>query len=97
MHRALEAGRRGIGYNVRVIRIAAAALCVLALVPAASASREAALKPLLGIKGNADRFQSLTGQHSTVGYVIVGWEQGATWGSPFVKLFGTMEIGRAHV
>jgi hypothetical protein len=77
-------------YNVQVLRAALAALCVLVLVPAASARPDAALKPLLGIKGNADRFQSLTGQHSAVGHVIVGWNQGATWGSPFVKLFATM-------
>ena len=35
----------------------------------------------LGILGNAPRFDSLTGQHSTVQHVILGWNQGYTWGS----------------
>ena len=35
----------------------------------------------LGILGNASRFDSLTGQHSTVQHVILGWNQGYTWGS----------------
>jgi hypothetical protein len=61
--------------------LAAVLLCGLAVVPAAAA------RPLLGIKGNAERFQSLTGQHSAVVHVILGWSQGATWGTPFVKLF----------
>jgi hypothetical protein len=59
-------------------------LCALALVPAAAA------KPLLGVKGNAERFASLTGQRSTVGHVIVGWGQGAAWGSTFSQLFATL-------
>lgn len=54
------------------------------LVPAAGA------RPLLGIKGNSDRFTSLTGQQSTVGHVIVGWGQGAGWGSSFARLFATL-------
>lgn len=65
-------------------RFGAAVLCALVLVPAAGA------QPLLGIKGNSDRFASLTGQQSTVGHVIVGWGQGAGWGSPFARLFATM-------
>ena len=35
----------------------------------------------LGILGNAPRFDQLTGQHSTVQHVILGWDQGFTWGS----------------
>src|SRR5439155_24148814 len=44
-------------------------------------------RQLLGVKGNADRFQSLTGQRSAVVHILLGWRQGATWGTPFVKLF----------
>ena len=71
---------------MRVTRVVAVALCGLALVLAPPA----AAKTLLGIKGDAARFQSLTGQRSSVGHVIVGWNQGATWGSPFTKLFAQL-------
>jgi hypothetical protein len=67
-----------------VARVAAVAFAFLVLVPAAAA------KPLLGLKGDEARFQSLTNQHTTVGHLIVGWGQGATWGSSFAKLFSTM-------
>jgi hypothetical protein len=67
-----------------VTRLGAVVLCALVLVPAAAA------RPLLGIKGNSERFASLTGQQSTVGHVIVGWGQGAGWGSSFARLFPTM-------
>jgi hypothetical protein len=60
------------------------AVCALVFVPAAEA------RPLLGIFGNAERFTSLTGQQSTVGHVIVGWGQGAGWGSSFTRLFETL-------
>jgi hypothetical protein len=69
---------------MRVRRFALTILCALVLVPAAAA------RPLLGIKGNSERFASLTGQQSTVGHVIVGWGQGAGWGSSFARLFATM-------
>ncbi len=62
-------------------RAAAVLLCALIAVPAAGA------RLLLGVKGNADRFQSLTGQQSAVDHVIVGWNQGVAWGLPLVKLF----------
>jgi hypothetical protein len=65
-------------------RLGLAVLCALVVVPAAAA------RPLLGIKGNAERFASQTGQQSTVGHVIVGWGQGAGWGSTFTRLFATM-------
>jgi hypothetical protein len=67
-----------------VTRFGVAVLCALALAPAAAA------KPLLGVKGDAERFQSLTGQSSTVGHEIVGWGQGAGWGSPFHALFAML-------
>jgi hypothetical protein len=43
--------------------------------------------PELGIKGDPSRFGALTGQDSQVRHVIVGWDQGVTWGSHFVELF----------
>ena len=52
-----------------------AALAALALPSGAGAAVN------LGILGNAPRFDSLTGQHSTVQHVILGWNQGYTWGS----------------
>jgi hypothetical protein len=36
---------------------------------------------LLGILGDAERFERQTGQQSTVRHAILGWEQGLTWGS----------------
>jgi hypothetical protein len=81
----LDAGRHGIGYNVLVRRaVVLAALACLAIAPAALG------KTILGLKGDEGRFQSLTGQQTTVGHLIVGWGQGASWGSPFAKLFETM-------
>ena len=46
--------------------------------------------PLLGVFGNADRFQQLTGQRSTVRHAIVGWDQGRTWGKPLPRLLQGM-------
>ncbi|MHB8641323.1 MAG: glycosyl hydrolase [Gaiellaceae bacterium] len=65
-------------------RVAAVLLLVLVLAPSALG------KTILGLKGQAARFESLTGQHTTVGHLIVGWGQGASWGSPFATLFETM-------
>ncbi len=79
-----DANPRDRRYNVRVKRFAVAVLCALVVVPAAGA------RPLLGILGNAERFASLTGQQSTVGHVIIGWGQGAGWGSPFANIFSTL-------
>jgi len=56
-------------------------------IAAATAASAATPPPLLGIKGDVDRFQTLTGQDSQVRHVIVGWGQGVTWGSHFVELF----------
>jgi hypothetical protein len=50
-------------------RVAALFAAVLAFAPAASA------QPRLGIFGPIDRFQSLTGQQSSVGHVILAWNQ----------------------
>jgi hypothetical protein len=63
--------------------LAATAVC-LVVAPAAAAA------PVLGILGSMQRFQGQTGQVSTVGHVIVGWDQGAGWGSKFTDLFQTL-------
>jgi Glycosyl hydrolase family 26 len=72
-------GRAGNALTIKRTLLLAAA--VLALAPTADAAR-----PYLGIRGNAARFQSLTGQQSAVGHVIVGWGQGYSWGTPMGAL-----------
>lgn len=69
-------GRRGSFLAVGLIALAFAS--------------SAQAKPLLGITGNLPRFQTLTGQASTVHQAFLGWGQGLTYGSPFVSLFGTL-------
>jgi Glycosyl hydrolase family 26 len=64
-----------------VRRFLAVLAAFLVVAPAAGAS------PLLGIRGSIPRFADLTGQDSTVGHAIVGLDQGAGWGSPFIDLF----------
>lgn len=68
----------------RVGLLAAAVLAALSLASAASA------KPLLGVFGNEGRFETLTGQKSTVRLAFLGWGQGLSYGSPFVSLFKTL-------
>jgi hypothetical protein len=55
-------------------------VCAALLAPAASA------RPFLGVLGSKSRFQVLTGQRSTVGHVILGWNQGYRWGKPLSSL-----------
>ncbi len=45
---------------------------------------------LLGVLGDPARFASLTGQRSRIRLLIVGWGQGAGYGSSFAGLFATM-------
>jgi hypothetical protein len=45
---------------------------------------------LLGVLGDPARFQQQTGQISDTRLLIVGWGQGATYGSPFAQLLQTM-------
>lgn len=66
-------------------RLGIAAVLFLALAGPANAA-----KPLLGIKGDMGRFQTLTGQQSRVGHAIIGWGQGSTWGAPFLQLFAQL-------
>src|SRR5437762_6362237 len=62
-----------------------------ALVAAAAASSSATpRRVLLGVLGNPERFQQLTGQVSDSRLRVVGWGQGATRGAPFLELFRTM-------
>lgn len=60
-------------------------LCATTLLLATPASG-AAPNFLLGVLGNADRFQTQTGQESQVRQSLVGWGQGATWGTPLSAL-----------
>ena len=61
-----------------MIRAVIAAMALLFAPGAAGATQ-------LGIYGNIDRFASLTGQHSEVGHVIVGWGQ-----STFSQIWPTL-------
>ena len=65
-------------------RLLLVALAALALAAPAQA------KPVLGITGDAPRFQAVTGQQSVVRQAFLGWGQGLSYGSPFVALFGTL-------
>ena len=76
-------------------------LLVLALAAGTSAAqgaRDVDNKPLLGIAGQADRFETQTGQDSQVRHIFLGWGQGSTWGSPFAELFaGLKPIPMIHI
>jgi hypothetical protein len=56
----------------------------------ATAAPAAAAPPLLGVKGDAPRFGSLTAQQSSVQHAILGWGQGDSWGSSFAALLPTL-------
>ena len=62
-------------------------LCATTLLLATPASG-AAPNFLLGVLGNADRFQAQTGQDSQVRHSLVGWGQGVTWGAPLPEMDG---------
>lgn len=57
---------------------------------AASPAASTVAKPLLGIKGDAGRFKTLSGQQSRVQHVIIAWGQGIDWGSHFADLIPTL-------
>ena len=57
-----------------------ARLLVLVLA-AAVAAPAASARPFLGVLGAKSRFDALTGQQTTVGHVILGWNQGYRWGT----------------
>ena len=45
---------------------------------------------LLGVTNNTARFQTQTGQVSSVDQAFVGWGQGQTYGAPFAQLFDSL-------
>jgi hypothetical protein len=49
----------------------------------------AAARISLGVLGNPGRFGAQTGQRTTVGHVILGWNQGNTWGARLTVQFAT--------
>jgi hypothetical protein len=63
----------------RLCAVALAASALLVVLPGASGRARAARRPahhvLLGVLGNRDRFDALTGQRTQVGHVIAGWGQ----------------------
>jgi hypothetical protein len=73
--------RRHTGRVLRRLLVVAAA--ALVLVPPAAA------RVSLGVLGNTGRFTAQTGQRTTVGHVILGWNQGNTWGARLAVQFGT--------
>ena len=68
-------------HNRSMRRLLLVTAVFVVVVPTASA------KVMLGVLGSASRFAGQTGQRSTVGHVIVGWDQGYTWGAPAARLF----------
>ncbi len=68
-------------------RVVLAFLLALVAAPAAHAA-----SPLLGIKGDAPRFQGLTNQQSQVQHVIVAWGQGLSFGSKFPDLIAEFKL-----
>jgi hypothetical protein len=57
---------------------------------AVAAGASARSRVLLGVLGDPARFQEQTGQVSATRLRIVGWGQGATFGSPFAALLASM-------
>jgi hypothetical protein len=60
------------------MRVLVACLLTALLMPAAASARVS-----LGVYGNTDRFDQLTGQQTDSGEVYLAWDQGRTWGSPY--------------
>ena len=74
---------RVVCHDPTVLRVLVAALALL-LVPAAAA------KPLLGVTGNAPRFDKQTGQASQVHQAFLGWGQGLEYGAPIRTFLPTL-------
>jgi len=67
-------------------------------VGSAQGVRDAVNKPLLGVTGQADRFERQTGQDSQVRQIFLGWGEGSTWGSPFAELLaGLKPVPMIHI
>ncbi len=58
--------------------------------PLEATAKQQPAELLLGVFGNASRFKQLTGQRSTVRHVILGWDQGHTWGKRLPVLLNTL-------
>ena len=79
--------------RLSLARVAALVVVALGLAgagPATTASSGAGSGPLLGLVGDAARFETLTGQHSQVEQAFLNWGQGDTWGTPFLPLFASL-------
>jgi hypothetical protein len=50
----------------------------------------------LGVYGNTDRFDRLTGQQTDSGETYLAWDQGRTWGSPYSYFLGSLRE-RPHI
>ena len=50
----------------------------------------------LGVYGNTDRFDRLTGQETDSGETYLAWDQGRTWGSPYSYFLGSLRE-RPHI
>ena len=73
--------------NVRVMRllrhlaVLACVVGVLGVGPAPASDDRAGREVMLGVFGNAARFQAQTGQRSTMRHLLISWNQGVEWGS----------------
>jgi hypothetical protein len=65
---------------------------LIACVATTASGASARSHVLLGVLGDPARFQQQTGQVSDTRLQIVGWGQGATYGSPFASLLATMGV-----
>lgn len=73
-------------------------LFVAGMAAAAWGGVSAVNKPMLGVAGQADRFERETGQESTVRHIFLGWEQGSSWGSSFATLLdGLRPVPMIHI
>ena len=82
-------GRR-IGLLLLALMLVASLTFGVARAGDTNVRRGAATGPLLGITGNVARFQSQTGQASSVHHAFLGWGQGLSYGSTFASLFPTL-------
>lgn len=83
---------------MRPLPLLALSLVLATATAAARGESTAVNRPLLGVAGQADRFERQTGQDSRVRHVFLGWGQGSTWGSPFAELFaGLKPIPMIHL
>ncbi len=87
--------RVGSGRRIRLLLLALTLVASLTFGVARAGDKNVRLGsatagPLLGITGNIARFQSQTGQASSVHHAFLGWEQGLSYGSPFAALFATL-------